>query len=506
MTEDDLAAALDWKGKPVRCRECEHLAINAAGLCAKGKACIRDRRARRVERFLRGNQELADHYLDHPYFEVRAGAARYANLFLLPPLLADPEAEVRAMATLRLPQERIKAMIHDPDTDVRIAAAARLTGRDLLPAIKDSAYMVRLTAVRRMPVEMLPLVRHDPDPEVRAWVARRIDFAALPDMCFDPDPLVRREVAARLPLAQLGLLLNDSDFRVRYAVAERIAEEDLVPLLSDPEEPIRELARERIAKVASQAKHLETESPAGRPAVSLNLGRDLAGSVATTLQTGLTADCTELAIDDEGSLAATRPTFGGSLLCTIFTLNFRPQMATVRPRVLEMPEPAPGRTGRIIEHDPKLVEADIITKVLDFIADRDSNMAALPYADIIVAGGLGLHSAENFQLVKQLAEVLGAEYGGSRPLVQKGWITADRQIGQTGKTVRPKLYIAAGISGAIQHRVGVEGADMIVAINTDPNAPIFEFAHLGIVADAVTLLPALPEAFAARLRINRLAS
>ena len=237
-----------------------------------------------------------------------------------------------------------------------------------------------------------------------------------------------------------------------------------------------------------------------------NLGRDLAGSVATTLATGLTADCTELAIDDEGSLAATRPTFGGSLLCTIYTLNFRPQMATVRPRVMPMPERVEGRSGRIIEYAPQINEAEIITKVLDFILDRDSAKANLPYADIVVAGGLGLGTMDNFQLVKALAEVLGAEYGGSRPLVQKGWITADRQIGQTGKTIRPKLYIAAGISGAIQHRVGVEGADCIVAINTDPKAPIFEFAHLGIVADAVTLLPALTEAFANRLRVNRLAS
>jgi electron transfer flavoprotein alpha subunit len=235
------------------------------------------------------------------------------------------------------------------------------------------------------------------------------------------------------------------------------------------------------------------------------LGRDLAGSVATTLLTGLTADCTELAIDDEGSLAATRPTFGGSLLCTIFTLNYRPQMATVRPRVLVMPERQPGRTGRIVEHTLGLAEIDVVTKVLQFIADRETNKAQLAYADIVVAGGVGLRSAENFQLVKGLAEVLGAEYGGSRPLVQKGWITADRQIGQTGKTIRPKLYIAAGISGAIQHRVGVEGADMIVAINTDPNAPIFEFAHLGVVADATLMLPALTEAFRKRLSINRLA-
>ncbi len=236
-----------------------------------------------------------------------------------------------------------------------------------------------------------------------------------------------------------------------------------------------------------------------------NLGRDLAGSVATTLQTGLTADCTELAIDDEGSLAATRPTFGGSLLCTILTLNYRPQMATVRPRVMSMPTRLPGRGGRIIEHKLDLAEADIITKVLNFVADRESHKAQLAYADIVVAGGMGLRSVENFQLVRALAEVLGAEYGGSRPLVQKGWITSDRQIGQTGKTIRPKLYIAAGISGAIQHRVGVEGSDLILAINTDPNAPIFEFAQIGIVADAIELLPALTEAFRKHLSVNRLA-
>ena len=235
------------------------------------------------------------------------------------------------------------------------------------------------------------------------------------------------------------------------------------------------------------------------------LGRDLAGAVATTLLTGLTADCTALAIDEERSLAATRPTFGGSLLCTILTLNFRPQMATVRPRVMRMPERERGRTGRIVDHKVELYEETIITKVLSYVADTATEKSRLAYADIVVAGGLGLKTADNFGLVVELARVLGAEYGGTRPLAQKGWIPAERQIGQTGKTIRPKLYIAAGISGAIQHRVGVEGADCIVALNTDPNAPIFEFAHVGIVADAVELLPALTETFRKRLAVNRLA-
>ncbi|MDR3437092.1 electron transfer flavoprotein subunit alpha/FixB family protein [Telmatospirillum sp.] len=236
------------------------------------------------------------------------------------------------------------------------------------------------------------------------------------------------------------------------------------------------------------------------------LGRDLAGSVATTLRTGLTADCTALAIDDERSLAATRPTFGGSLMCTIHTLNFRPQMATVRPRVMPMPVRQSGRSGRIVEQSLAMAEDDIVTKVLQFLPDRESDKAQLSWADIVVAGGLGLGSAANFDLIKALAGVLGGEYGASRPVIQKGWIDADRQIGQTGKTIRPKLYIAAGISGAVQHRVGVEGADLIVAINSDANAPIFDFAHVGIVADAVELLPVLTETFRQRLLVNRFAS
>lgn len=229
------------------------------------------------------------------------------------------------------------------------------------------------------------------------------------------------------------------------------------------------------------------------------LGRDLAGAVATTLLTGLTADCTALDVDDDKSLAATRPTFGGSLLCTIYTLNYRPQMATVRPRVMPMPERVERPATRIIEHPLDMREDDVVTKVLSFLPDREQAKSNLPYADVVVAGGLGLGSNENYQLVRQLASVLGAEYGCSRPLVQKGWLAADRQIGQTGKTIRPRLYIAAGISGAIQHRVGVEGSDLIVAINTDKNAPIFDFAHVGVVTDAIRFLPALTEAFRRRL-------
>lgn len=226
------------------------------------------------------------------------------------------------------------------------------------------------------------------------------------------------------------------------------------------------------------------------------LGRDLAGSVATTLQTGLTADCTELNMDVEiRSLLATRPTFGGSLLCTIQTLNYRPQMATIRPRVMAMPRRDESRTGPIIEMPLGLIETDIVTKVLQYIPDDAQDSIQLAFADIIVTGGKGMKKVENFRLIHELAAVLGAEVGATRPVVQSGWVEAGRQVGQTGKTVRAKLYIAAGVSGAIQHRVGMDASDVIVAINTDPNAPIFDFATYGIVGNAMTILPALTTAF-----------
>ena len=236
------------------------------------------------------------------------------------------------------------------------------------------------------------------------------------------------------------------------------------------------------------------------------MGRDLAGSVATTLATGLTADCTELNIDGR-ALAATRPTFGGSLLCTIMTLAYRPQMATMRPRTAPMPRRDESRTGDIITMELGMIETGIVTKLLDFIPDTSRNTVNLAYADIIVTAGKGLKNADNCKLVWDLARVLGAEVGATRAVTQAGWLEAERQVGQTGKTVRPKLYIAAGVSGAIQHRVGMEASDIIVAINTDPNAPIFDFAHHGIVGNAMQVLPALTQAFRTHLdkRIRRAA-
>lgn len=304
-----------------------------------------------------------------------------------------------------------------------------------------------------------------------------------------------RKLAQKLGVELAAVVLGPAGEATRRVAADAFCYgADLVYIIAD--EVLSDYRNESYTKAMTDL--VNTYKPEILLLGATTLGRDLAGAVATTLLTGLTADCTELDVDADGSLAATRPTFGGSLLCTIYTLNYRPQMATVRPRVMPMPVRVAREPGRIIEHKLSLLEEDIATKVLAFLPDRDSAKSNLPYADVVIAGGLGLGSPENFQLVRQLASVLGAEYGCSRPLVQKGWVSSDRQIGQTGKTIRPKLYIAAGISGAIQHRVGVEGADLIVAINTDKNAPIFDFAHLGIVTDAIRLLPALTETFRKR--------
>jgi electron transfer flavoprotein alpha subunit len=170
---------------------------------------------------------------------------------------------------------------------------------------------------------------------------------------------------------------------------------------------------------------------------------------------------------------------------------------------MHMPERGSPRAARIVEESLSMIEESIITKVLEYIPDQNQEQAQLAYADIIVSGGRGMKRPENFQLIWDLAEVLGAEVGATRPLIQAGWVTADRQVGQTGKTVRPKLYIAAGISGAIQHRVGMEGSDVIIAINEDPNAPIFDFATYGIVGNAMQFLPALTDAFRQHLATAR---
>ena len=227
-------------------------------------------------------------------------------------------------------------------------------------------------------------------------------------------------------------------------------------------------------------------------------GRDLAGAVATELYTGLTADCTGLDIDpDTGLLRQTRPAFGGNIMATILCPNHRPQMATVRHRVFEVPDPGPGRKGEIIRIDAPMTEEQIANKVVDFL--REEGQVNLADARIIVSGGRGVGGPEGFAPVRELAEVLGGAVGASRAAVDAGWIPYAHQVGQTGRTVRPDIYIACGISGAIQHLAGMQTSQIIVAINRDPEAPIFGVATYGIVGDLFEIVPALTEQFRKKL-------
>ncbi len=228
-----------------------------------------------------------------------------------------------------------------------------------------------------------------------------------------------------------------------------------------------------------------------------NNGRDVGPRVACSVRTGLTADCTGLDIDENGLLASTRPAFGGNLMATISCPDHRPQMSTVRAGVFKKPAADESRTGEILREEVHIDPAKVRVHLLERVKEV-AEAVNLEEAEIIVSGGRGLKSAENFCLVRDLADALGATVGASRAAVDAGWIPHAHQVGQTGKTVAPKVYIACGISGAIQHLAGMSGSDTIVAINKDPDAPIFSVADYGIVGDLFEVLPALTAAIRAK--------
>ncbi|MFA6129559.1 MAG: FAD-binding protein [Candidatus Omnitrophota bacterium] len=231
-----------------------------------------------------------------------------------------------------------------------------------------------------------------------------------------------------------------------------------------------------------------------------NIGRSLISRVAINIKAGLTADCTGLDIDpDKKILLQTRPAFGGNIMATIISPNYRPQMATVRHKVFT-PMPADKkRKGKVIREnfDSSLYVSR--TKLLDIIEEIESTVN-LSEADVIVSGGRGMGGAENFKMLEELAHVLGAAVGSSRAAVDSGWMPYSHQVGQTGRTVAPKIYIACGISGQIQHLVGMQSSKIIIAINKDPEAPIFKVATYGIVGDLFQVVPALIQAFKSSLR------
>ena len=234
-------------------------------------------------------------------------------------------------------------------------------------------------------------------------------------------------------------------------------------------------------------------------------GRDLAPRVASNLKVGLTADCTDLQIGDhvqketeyKDILYQIRPAFGGNIIATIVSPEKKPQMATVREGVMRMAQSDASRSAETVRITAGLGQDDFPSEVIDQV--MEAKTVNLKGAQIIVSGGMGVGSKDNFALIRELAQTLGAEVGASRAAVDQGFIGKEHQVGQTGTTVRPKLYIACGISGAIQHRAGMDASARIIAINTDPEAPIFSIAHYGIVGDLNEVIPRMIKAYKARV-------
>jgi electron transfer flavoprotein alpha subunit len=222
-------------------------------------------------------------------------------------------------------------------------------------------------------------------------------------------------------------------------------------------------------------------------------GRDLAPRVASTLYVGLTADCTALAIKD-GLLLQSRPAFGGNIMADILSPNSRPQLATVRPNVMKLAEPQLGRAAVVVREAAKLDKSLRRVKVLERKITRDSGAVRIESAGVIVSGGRGMKTKDKFKQLEELSGLLGGVVGASRAAVDLGFKEKTHQVGQSGATVSPKLYLSFGISGAVQHIVGMKASDVIIAVNKDPNAPIFNVAKYGIVGDAHEIVPKLIEA------------
>lgn len=239
------------------------------------------------------------------------------------------------------------------------------------------------------------------------------------------------------------------------------------------------------------------------------IGRDLGPRVSARVGTGLTADCTKLEIGDfplnplpgkeqkHNQLLMTRPAFGGNTIATIACPDNRPQMATVRPGVMQKIDPVKGAKAEVVEFNPELKENNCYVEILDIVKEV-AEVADIQQAKILVSGGRGVGSKENFKILQDLADALGGTVSCSRAVVDNGWMPKDLQVGQTGKTVRPNVYFAIGISGAIQHTAGMEESDIIIAINKDESAPIFDVADYGIVGDLNKIVPLITEAVKAR--------
>ncbi len=294
-----------------------------------------------------------------------------------------------------------------------------------------------------------------------------------------------RGLANNLNVKTAAILLTDKDNGLSKELISYGA--DKVYLVES--DLLKNYQTDLYTKVISE--HIKKEKPQIVIYGATHIGRDLGPRIAQRINTGLTADCTGLSITEDGLLLQTRPAFGGNLMAQILCKKHRPQMSTVRPGVMKMSEPS-ERKGEVVKVNAELSEKDVMVKVLNIIRECKKKVN-LEEAEIIVSGGRGLDKRENFRLIGELASLLCGEVGASRAAVDSGWIAKDHQVGQTGKTVRPKLYIAVGISGSIQHRTGMQNSELIIAINKDADAPIFQIADYGIVGDLFKVVPEMIE-------------
>ena len=298
-----------------------------------------------------------------------------------------------------------------------------------------------------------------------------------------------QELAQKLDDAEVcALLISRSGLAKEYQEAFKNSGIDKIYVLAD--ERFAEYYTEFFSKAAVDA--VREIQPEIFLIGATNQGRDLAPRISTALHTGLTADCTGLDINEKGQLAATRPTFGGQLMATILCKNL-PQMATIRPKVFKPASENIVKKAEIITMPVNLDGLEKKVEILEFKKAIAQGLNDLDSAEIVVAGGRGMKNAQGFELLKKFADELGGTVGATRLAVEMGLATHDMQVGQTGKTVSPKLYIACGISGAVQHTIGMSASEKIVAINSDKNAPIFEIADYGYVGDVFEVVPQLVE-------------
>lgn len=313
-----------------------------------------------------------------------------------------------------------------------------------------------------------------------------------------------KELAADLGVDVTAVVLGSGIKDLATDLAEYGA--DKVVVIDDP--ALKDYRTEPYAQAL--AAYINEYKPEIMLVGATAIGRDLGPTVSARVATGLTADCTVLEIGDfpleakegqeqkHGQLLMTRPAFGGNTIATIACPNNRPQMATVRPGVMQKLPREAGRKAEVIDFKPSIVENNKFVEILN-IVKNETNTKDIMDAKILVSGGRGVGSKENFKMLEDLAEVLGGTVACSRAVTDAGWLPKDLQVGQTGKTVRPNLYFAIGISGAIQHTAGMEESDIIIAINKDESAPIFEVADYGIVGDLNKIVPALTEALKAEI-------